>query len=83
MIIRSAIKSSARINVVVLYLTQIVEKLKGFLTWLTIWQYMKHEYCSLHASQPRMQRTSCQVTLNAVLNLNFLGWWILTNLRIC
>ena len=32
-----------------------------------------HEYCSLHASQPRMQRTSCQVTLNAVLNLNFLG----------
>ena len=32
-----------------------------------------HEYCSLHASQPRMQRTSCQVTLNAVLNLNFFG----------
>ena len=81
MIVRSAIKSSARINVVVLYLTQIVEKLKVLLTWLTIWQYMSTY--SLHASQPRMQRTSCQVTLNAVLNLNFLGWWILTNLQIC
>ena len=45
MIIRSAIKSSARINVVVLYLTQIVEKLKGFLTWLTIWQYMSTVVC--------------------------------------
>ena len=30
------IKSSATINVVVSYLMQIVEKLKGFLTWLTI-----------------------------------------------
>ena len=48
MIIRSAIKSSARINVVVLYLTQIVEKLKGFLTWLTIWQYMSIVVCMHH-----------------------------------
>ena len=46
---RSGVKSSARINVVVLYLTQIVEKLKGFLTWLTIWQYMSTVVCMHHS----------------------------------
>ena len=50
MIFRSAIKSSARINVVVLYLTQIVEKLKGFPTCgcTCTWQYMSTVVCMHH-----------------------------------
>ena len=48
MIIRSAIKSSARINVVVLYLTQIVEKLKGFSNMANYWQYMSTVDCMHH-----------------------------------